>query len=97
MCMATITVMNLVVVSGRRPRIGSAPTASEMGLRGLHDVPDRRCRASPGRGWLRAIFDADTTTLRPDTLPLAQAPAAPALDYIGALLAATTLVDVATR
>ena len=38
-----------------------------------------------------ALFDTGAETLRPDTLPLVQTPVASASDYIGALLATTTL------
>ena len=73
------------------PRIGEtlAQKWVEMGPRGLQNFVTLFPGTLPRLAV--ALFDGDATTLRPDKLPLVQTPGTPAAEYIGALLAATTL------
>ena len=60
-----------------------------MGPRGLQNFVTLTQSTLPRLA--HALFDEGAATLRPDKLPLVQTPGAPASEYIGALLAATTL------
>ena len=81
--------LNLLSVMGERENFALGAKWWEMGPRGLQNFVTLTPSTLPRLAL--ALFDGGAETLRPDKLPLVQTPGAPASEYIGALLAATTL------